>query len=136
MPTSASAAADADSFRLDLAFPSPVSPGEAVPFTFTVTNVTDAPITLEVTGRAVEFDVRVARGDTLVWSRMHGRVAPAILRLETLDPGDALTLTTTWSQQTNDGAAAGPGVYRVEARLPRVDAPPLTTARDTLRIEA
>lgn len=124
-----------DSLHLRLAYPSPVDAGTAVPFTFTVTNTSDAPTTLELTGRDISFDVRISSPpDSLVWNRLFGRVAHAILRLETLAPGDTLTLETTWPQTTNAGAPVKPGSYVVQARLPLVDAPDLVTDPDTIRI--
>ena len=107
-----------DSLRLRVDVPDRIPHGETVPITFRVANISDRTLTLYLTGREIAFDVIVERTDgATVWRRLEGEVVRAILRLETLPPGEALVLHAVWDQRSDDGALVPPGEYRVRAEL-------------------
>ena len=110
--------APSDSLRLSLDLPDRARPGETVPMTFRVENVTDRTLSLHLTGREIAFDIIVERTDgTTVWRRLEGEVVRSILRLETLEPGQALTLEAAWDQHSDAGDPVPPGQYRVRGEL-------------------
>jgi hypothetical protein len=133
-PPAAMTAASRDSLRLTLELPAEAAGGEEIPITFRVANVSGAPLDLYLQGREITFDVIVAdaAGDT-VWNRLHERIVPAILRLETLAADASLELTHTWDQRSNDGTRVAPGNYRVHAAL-LTETRPLVTDTARLRI--
>lgn len=124
----------ADSLRSTLEMPERVPRGTPVPITFRIENVTDRTLTLHLTGRQIAFDIVVARPDgTTVWRRLHDEVIQAILRLDTLPPGDALVLEDTWDQRSDDGDPVPAGEYRVHGEL-LTEADPLRSPPETLHI--
>ncbi|MBW3552393.1 MAG: hypothetical protein KY466_02720 [Gemmatimonadetes bacterium] len=126
--------APSDSLRLRVDVPDRVAPGDPVPITFRVHNVTDRTLTLYLMGRDIAFDVVVERTDgATVWRRLEGEVVQAILRLESLTPGEALVLEATWDQQSGAGSPVAPGEYRVRAEL-LTEGDPLLSPAAPLRI--
>lgn len=123
-----------DSLRLLLDVPSVVEPGQAVPVRLSVRNTGGRPLELYLRGREIAFDVIVAdSAGARVWSRLHGEIIPAIVRLEVLDAGAELALTAEWRQVRQDGSPAGPGRYTVWAEL-LTEGEPLVTEAALLRI--
>ena len=109
----------ADSLHLELEIPDTVSAGDPVPVTLRARNTTERTLTLYLTGRDIVFDVTVQRDEgSDVWRRLEGEVVQAILRLETLPPGEALVLEATWNQRSNAGEPVPPGDYTVTAEIP------------------
>jgi hypothetical protein len=128
------AAASHDSLRLSLELPAEVDAGEPVAFVFRVENVSGRTLDLYLRGRTIAFDVIVTRPDgAAVWRRLEGEIIPAILRIETLAPDEALELADTWLQRSDAGDAVPPGEYRVHAEL-LTESEPLRSAALPLRI--
>ena len=128
------AAAIGDSIRLWLEAPDEVRAGDPVPITLHVENISDGPLDLYLTGRPIAFDLVVTGPDgAVVWRRLEGEVVSAILRLETLDPGETLVLEDRWDQRSDAGEPVAPGLYRVHGELPAEDGP-LVSPTATLRI--
>lgn len=121
--------------RLEIVVPPEVGSGERVPIVLRARNTGEVPLELYLRGRTIAFDIVVARDDgAVVWQRLRSQTIPAILRVETLAPGQSLELSADWDQRTNDGKAAPSGRYAVQGILP-TDAPePLKTAPAALRI--
>ncbi|HYS11111.1 MAG TPA: BsuPI-related putative proteinase inhibitor [Myxococcales bacterium] len=110
--------AGADPIRLELALPSHVRAGEAVPLRLRVENVGGQPVDLYLRGRAPTLDVLVARASgEVVWSRLEGEIIPAIVQLRPLAPGERLELETVWNQRTKAGKRVGAGEYLVTGLL-------------------
>jgi hypothetical protein len=106
-----------------------------VPITLRVSNDGSQPVELHLRGRAIAFDIVVAREDgTIVWRRLEDRTVPAILQVIELAPGGSLELRDVWDQSTNAGKPVGPGRYRVEGTLPTGSPPALKTPAKPLRI--
>lgn len=125
-----------DSLRLWLELPEQVSAGEPVPVTFRVENISDGPLDLYLTGRPIAFDLIVEdEGGTVVWRRLEDQVIPAILRIETLAPGERLELDDTWDQRSNAGEPVAPGAYTVRGEL-LTEQEPLVTPAVPLRISS
>ena len=111
-------AAREDTLRLTLDVPREVARGAPVPFVFRVENVAGRPLELYLRGRTIAFDVVVTdAAGRPVWRRLEDEVIPAIVRLEELAPGAALTLRATWDQRTARGVPVGDGEYRAHAEL-------------------
>ncbi|MFL5402977.1 MAG: BsuPI-related putative proteinase inhibitor [Gemmatimonadales bacterium] len=124
------------SILLQIVLPARVHVGEAVPITLRLTNTGRLPVTTYLQGRPVAFDVIVARRDgSVVWRRLERSVVPAILQIRTLDPGESLELTETWSQRSNSGKPVAAGEYLVTGVLPTDPPAQLQTAAVSLRIE-
>jgi hypothetical protein len=123
-----------DSLRLSLGVPVEVAAGVSVPVTITLENVSGRPLDLYLRGRTIAFDIVVldAVGVT-TWRRLEGVVIPAILRLETLTPGQVLELSDQWDQRDNAGRPVGAGDYSVYGEV-LTEGAPLRTADVTLRI--
>lgn len=130
------AATASDSVRLSLELPDEVRAGEPVPIALRVENVANRPLDLYLTGRPIAFDLIVTDAEgSAVWRRLEDEVIPAILRIETLGPGDTLELERTWDQRTKEGEPVPPGDYTVRGELLTEDEP-LTTPEKPLRITA
>jgi hypothetical protein len=104
--------------RVELVVPGRVAPGAPVAMAIRIVNPSDRPIDLHLQGRATVFDLTVSRGDTVVWRRLEGEAAQAILQLRTLAPGEVLELRHTWNQEDQAGRQVGLGQYRVSASVP------------------
>jgi hypothetical protein len=136
-PSSGSDAVDmapSDSLRLSLGVPVEVAAGVSVPVTITLENVSGRPLDLYLRGRTIAFDIVVldAAGVT-TWRRLEGVIIPAILRLESLAPGQVLELSDRWDQRDNAGRPVGAGDYSVYGEV-LTEGPPLRTADVPLRI--
>jgi len=118
-----SAEGQSDSLRVDLHVPPKVAPGAPVPIAIRIRNSADRPIELHLQGRTTVFDLIVSRGQTVVWRRLEGKTAPAILQLRMLAPGEVLELKDTWEQVDRGGRLVGPGKYRVTGEVPTDTAP-------------
>lgn len=102
-----------------------------VPYSVVITNEGDGSTDLHLQGREIVFDLSViGDGGTLVWRRLEGQVAQAILRLDTLAPEESLTLSDVWDQRDLAGAYVEPGFYTLQASIP-TDGEPLLS-RDRL----
>jgi len=90
--------------------------GRGIPILVRVANTGAGPIELYLRGREPTFDVIVSGpGGDVVWSRLEGEIVQAILRLETLGPGEAMELHQEWDQRDNSGLLVEPGRYTVKA---------------------
>lgn len=128
------AATPSDSLRLWLDAPAEVRAGEPVPITLRAENITERSLDLYLTGRTIAFDLTVTDEDgAVVWRRLEDEVIPAILRLETLEPGETLELEDTWEQRSNDGEPVAPGAYTVRGEI-LTEEEPLVTPEAPLRI--
>ena len=103
---------------------------EPIRYAVVVENSGDAPLDLHLQGREILFDLAViGEGGGLVWRRLHDSAAQAILRLETLDPGETIRLEDSWDQRGSDGQFVEPGFYTLQATLPTDGAALLTQDR-------
>lgn len=98
------------------------SPDEPVRMTLHVRNTGATPISLGLTGHPVAFDLVVSRADgTEVWRRLHGSVAPLVLRLVRLEAGQGLEFSDIWNRKDNWGRRTPPGSYIARGVLPTED---------------
>lgn len=110
--------APADSLHVRLIVPDTVAAGAPIAIVVRLENLSDRTLTLYLVGRTIAFDLIVERPDGAVaWRRLEGEVVPAIVRLETLPPGEALLLRHAWDQRSNAGEAVAPGTYRIRAEV-------------------
>lgn len=129
-------AAPGDSVRSWLEVPEEVRAGEPVPITLRVQNISDGPLDLYLIGRPIAFDLVVTDADgDVVWRRLEGEAVSAILRIETLDPGETLAREDRWDQRSDAGEQVAPGLYRVHGELLTEDRA-LVAPRVPLRITA
>jgi hypothetical protein len=125
----------ADTLRLRIQAPEVVAPGERVPMTLRVENLSGGALDLYLRGRTIAFDLVVTRPDgSIVWRRLEGAVVPAILRIETLGADGVLELNDSWDQRSDTGARVPPGDYLVRGEL-LTEGEPLATPETLLRIE-
>jgi hypothetical protein len=125
----------ADSLLLSLEAPDRVRPGEEALLTLRVENVSGGPLDLYLRGRTIAFDLVVTdEGGNPVWSRLHGEIIPAILRVEHLAAGDTLVLWDSWDGRTNTGDPVPPGTYGVQGVL-LTEGDPLRTSVRCLEVE-
>jgi hypothetical protein len=89
-------------------------PGQPVQMTFRETNVSTRPVTVE-DGPSID-GFTVSRDGAVVW-RSNAGINPLYIRLETLQPGQSLTLTATWDGVPNGGSAPVPGQFLVSNQL-------------------
>ena len=113
-----------DSMRVEIVVPPTVAVGEPVPIAIRIVNTGERPIELHLQGRTLVFDLTVRRGDAVVWRRLEGETALAILQMRSLAPGEVLELKDNWGHRDNAGARVGPGEYAVSGTVP-TDAAPL-----------
>jgi hypothetical protein len=124
-----------DSLSLELVLPHRVRAGEPVPIELRVQNLTRRSLDLYLRGRAVTWDVIVARrGGDVVWRRLEDEIIPAIVHLRTLAPGERLEADAVWNQRTNQGRRVEAGEYTARGLL-LVDGEPLQTASVPFAIE-
>lgn len=98
-------------------------------------NVSGESLDLYLQGRTIAFDVVVTDADgSVVWRRLEGEVIPAILRIETLEPGATLELEAHWDQRSNIGQPVAPGRYTVHGEF-LTEGDPLVTPAAPLWIE-
>jgi hypothetical protein len=123
-----------DSLRLSLGVPALSATGTPVPFTLTVENVSGRPLDLYLRGRTIAFDIVVLDLDGVpVWRRLEGEVIPAVLRLESLAPGQLLELSDEWNQRDNAGRPVSAGNYSAYGEV-LTEGAPLRAAHVPLRI--
>jgi hypothetical protein len=126
--------AQSDTLRLWLDVPEEVPVGEPVPITFHVENVSGRLLDLSLRGRTIVFDLVVSDMNGMtVWRRLHDTVIPAILRLETLAPGEVLELADSWDQRSNAGEPVPAGTYTVRGEI-LTERNPLVAPSQPLRI--
>jgi hypothetical protein len=109
--------------RVEIVAPPKVAAGAPVPIGIRIANTGGRAIELHLQGRTTVFDLVVSRGDTVVWRRLEGESAPAILQLRTLGPGEVLELRDSWPQVDGAGRRVGPGEYSVSGEVPTDGAP-------------
>lgn len=127
--------AGSDSLRLETRVPERVPAGETVPIVLRAENVSGETLDLYLQGRAIAFDVAVMDADgRVVWRRLEDEVVPAILRIETLEPGAALELEAGWDQRSSTGESVAPGGYTLHGEL-LTEGDPLITPTARFRIE-
>jgi hypothetical protein len=123
-----------DSLHLSLELPHRVAPGEPVPVILRARNVSGRALDLYLRGRTIAFDIVVSdENDEVVWRRLEDELIPAILRIETLDPGEVLEVEERWDQRSNSSDPVPPGSYRVRG-LFLTEGDPLITPEHSLRI--
>jgi hypothetical protein len=122
--------------RLELVLPPHVRTATPVRIRLRIQNTGQHAIDLYLRGRAVTFDVVIARpGGEVVWRRLEREIVPAIVHLRPLRPGERLEAETVWHQKTGTGQAVEPGEYVAHALL-LVEGEPLRTPSKPLRILA
>jgi len=89
-------------------------PGQPVEMTFRATNVSAQPVTVQ-DGPSID-GFTVSRDGAVIW-RSNAGINPLFIRLETLQPGQSLTLTATWDGVPNGGSAPVPGQFLVANQL-------------------
>ncbi len=94
--------------------------GRPVPYSVVITNEGDSAADLHLHGREIVFDLSViGEGGALVWRRLEGETTQAILRLDTLAPGESITVSGgVWDQRDRSGAFVEPGFYTLQASVP------------------
>jgi Intracellular proteinase inhibitor len=118
---------------VELVAPSQVGAGETVEIVLRVRNDHPKPITFELSGRPVGFDIVITGADGKeVWRRMDGRFVGAALMLLTLQPGEARDFTARWGQVDGAGRAVAPGRYTVRGILPMGARRMATAERDLI----
>jgi intracellular proteinase inhibitor BsuPI len=124
-----------DSVFLETRVTSPARLGEAVPVTLAIRNDGLTPRELHFRGRTIVYDIVVEGPDGhVVWRRLEGAPALAILRVEVLAPGQELTFTDHWLQRDRTGGTVAPGIYTIHGEFPS-DAPePRRTPSAQVRI--
>lgn len=124
----------ADSVELALEVPEQVPHAQPVRIALRAENTSGRTLDLSLRGRTVAFDIVVSDADgVVVWRRLQDEVIPAILRLETLEPGGVLEVEDAWDQRTNAGDLVPPGAYTLYGEL-LTDSRPLRTPEASLRI--
>jgi Intracellular proteinase inhibitor len=89
-------------------------PGQPVEMTFQATNVSDRPIAVD-DGPSID-GFTVTHDGTAVW-RSNAGVNPMFILLDTLQPGQSLTLTATWDGIPTGDSAPVPGTYVITNQL-------------------
>ena len=116
-----------DSLRVSIHAPTEVQSGDSLPIELRIENVTASPLTVNLQGRDIVFDVAVSTADGKpVWRRLEGQTTQSILRIETLAAGQVLRLRDAWR-------AAAAGDYRMRGIVP-TDAAPLQTEVVSVRV--
>ncbi len=103
---------------LELLVPEKLARGAAVTITLRIHNRTKRHLDLTLRGRAVTFDVEVARATgPVVWRMLEDEIVPAIALLRTLDPDERIELQAQWDQRTSEGRLIEPGDYAARGLL-------------------
>ena len=99
----------------------------AIDYSVVVENPGDSPVEAHLLGRDLVHDLTVTgKGGELVWRRLEGETSQAILRLESLGPGESLRLDGQWDQRDSAGRYVAPGFYTLQATVPTDSAPLLS----------
>jgi hypothetical protein len=123
-----------ESLSLAVSAPSLIRAGRVIPIALRLVNDGDHPVTVQLTGRTMTFDVviRDSAGRD-VFRLLRSQNAAIILRRERFEVGESREMLYRWDQQTDDGRAARPGNYTIEALLPTAEEP-VRAAQVPLRI--
>jgi Intracellular proteinase inhibitor len=89
-------------------------PGQPVEMTFRETNVSSQPVTVQ-DGPSID-GFTVSRDGAVVW-RSNAGINPLFIRLETLQPGQSLTLAATWDGIPTGGSAPISGTFVISNQL-------------------
>ncbi|HWO87751.1 MAG TPA: BsuPI-related putative proteinase inhibitor [Gemmatimonadales bacterium] len=117
-PSGARVQGEQDTLELRLVVPPQVRVGQEVAMRLLVRNRTGRTLDLYLRGRAITFDVIVARDSGAeVWRRLEGEVIPAVLQVHTLRPGEQIEAGASWNQRRRGGELVQPGRYRARALL-------------------
>jgi hypothetical protein len=117
-----------DSLRKELNVPAVVRSTDTVEITLRITNVSGRPIELNLQGRDILFDIVVSNAaGEIVWRRLEGKSAQAILQLYPLAPNQGFQLGDVWRPP-------GPGLFTVSAEI-ITDAAPLRFPIHIVRVE-
>ena len=109
---------------LHVHLPQLVPAGMTIPFRITLGNNGLQPVTVELGGRPIAFDLVVHADDgTMVWRRLEGVPVEAVLVTRVLAPGEVLTFEGHWDQRDLRGRPVRAGSYRVRGVLPVPTAP-------------
>ena len=96
------------------------SPGQPIVFTLQETNNSSQPMTVDQGPSLDGFEVQQA-GRT-IWQSNAG-IQPMFVTAQTLQPGQSLTLSTTWNGKAQDGSTPADGTYTIVNQM----APQATT---------
>lgn len=108
--------------RVDL--PDLAPAGMTVPFRLALGNRGPVPVTVELAGQPIAFDLVVQSAEGhVVWRRLEGVPGEAAPAIRTLAPGEVMTFDGHWNQRDNQGRQVPPGTYRVRGVLPVAEAP-------------
>ncbi len=119
-----------DDINVRIEAPEFVDARTPVPYSVVITNNGNTSTDLHLQGREIVFDLSViGDGGAVVWRRMEGQVAQAILRLDTLAPEESLTLSDVWDQRDLSGTFVEPGFYTLQAGVPTGGEPLLSRDR-------
>jgi hypothetical protein len=110
------------------------TPRTPVGYSVVITNEGDEPLELNLSGREINFDLIVTgKGGERVFSRLSEGATQSILRLETLAPGESITLSDSWDQRDSTGNFVAPGFYTLQA-LVMTDSEPFISQDALLHI--
>ena len=124
-----------DSLGLRLGFPASLRVGEPVTVSLHVQNRTRRALDLYLRGRAITFDVVIARASgEVVWQRLEDEIIPAIVHLRPMAPEERFELQVAWDPRTRDGQLLEPGEYTARGLL-LTEGEPLETPTVEFRIE-
>ncbi|MGK2960587.1 MAG: BsuPI-related putative proteinase inhibitor [Gemmatimonadaceae bacterium] len=116
--------------QVTLDAPEEVEAGDRVAYAVVIRNSGSEPVDLHLQGREPTFDLRVAdEAGATVWRRLEGQSVQAILRLDTLGPGEAMTLDDLWDQRDASGEPLPPGSYILQAEVLTDGEPLVSQAR-------
>lgn len=90
------------------------TPGQPIVMTFQETNVSNQAISVEDGPSIDGFDV--TQGNKLIW-RSNSGVTPMFIRLDTLQPGQSLTLSATWNGVPAGGSTPISGTFDITNTL-------------------
>jgi hypothetical protein len=94
------------------------SPGEPVNITFTLTNISNQTINLQMT--AWTFDFQVLNGTNhVIFQYSTSQIFPFVVWNVQIAPGENLTLVEVWPQRCNStvGVAVSPGTYYIVGQI-------------------
>lgn len=116
------------SVRIDA--PEFIDHGSILSYSVVIENENDDPIEFHLQGRDIVHDLAViAEGGATVWRRLEGQSTQAILRIETLQPGEKITVEGSWDGCDYQGNYVPPGFYTLQASLPTDEAPLISRDR-------
>ena len=120
--------------RVRLEAPEFASQRERIEYSVVLENEGAGTIEAHLQGREPIHDLTVTgNGGEIVWRRLKGEISQAILRIDTLAPGEALRIAGAWDQRDSDGYYVEPGFYTLQATVP-TDTGPLISQDCLLQI--